>query len=332
MEIIAASSHNTFANGKSFFRRIRTICLPCAMTALLCQCFQIFSDTHTDILVEAQSSTGIKLIETIRPLLVSNNTNDTYLFVSCLDNLDAKLWAGTTSEIRSGLDACEVERVMQLLDSPDPSLRKLVSYSVRIVTDWAMNPFQTLKVLKKVDVGIVEAYYTQLLQASATLPGVREQEEAAQRLFEVVTLLSTDSGETYAQHLKRIIGVVERAVSLPKPHVVQVAIEHVLATFDAGEHRALDLANNEVTFSVASIEFRAGFIGVLAVFLDDSLPDEKIGPTMVVVLCAIVSEYFDLLPVPPTRTLQGLARLLPSNSGMLFRHFFAQVFRGLIHR
>ena len=89
--------------------------------------------------------------------------------------------------------------------------------------------------LKKVDVGIVEAYYAQLLQASGTLPSIREQEEATKRLLEVVQLLYTGSGETYLQHLKTIIGVVEGAVNLTKPHVVQVAVEDVLATFNAGE-------------------------------------------------------------------------------------------------
>lgn len=73
-------------------------------------------------------STGIKLIQCIRHLLVSEDVNDTYLFLSCLDNLDAKLWAGTTPEIPSALEEWEVERVMQLLDSPDPSLRKKVGY------------------------------------------------------------------------------------------------------------------------------------------------------------------------------------------------------------
>ena len=97
------------------------------MTVVLHQCFQLFSNTDADVILETQSSTGIKLVERIRPLLVSEDVNDIYLFVSCLDNLDAKIWAGTTPEIPSTFDVWEVERIMQLLDSPDPSLRKLVS-------------------------------------------------------------------------------------------------------------------------------------------------------------------------------------------------------------
>lgn len=95
---------------------------------------------------------------------------------------------------------------------------------------------QTLKVLQKVDVGIIEAYFTQLLQASGALPGLREQEEATQRLLEVIRLLYAGNGEAYAQHIKTITGVVEGAVSGTKPHVVQVAVEDVLTNLRTGEY------------------------------------------------------------------------------------------------
>lgn len=79
-----------------------------------------------DILLEAQTSTGIKFLQNVRQLLLSEDPNDVYLYISCLDNLDAALWAGTTPEIPSALEAWEVERVMRLLDSPDSSLRRMV--------------------------------------------------------------------------------------------------------------------------------------------------------------------------------------------------------------
>lgn len=90
--------------------------------------------------------------------------------------------------------------------------------------------------LQKVDVGIVEAYFTQLLQASGALPGLREQEEAAQRLLEVIKLLYAANGEAYAQHIKTLTEVVEGAVNSAKPHVVQVAIEDVLTSLRTGEY------------------------------------------------------------------------------------------------
>lgn len=93
---------------------------------VLHQCFLVLSSADTDILLEAQVSTGIKLLENVRQLLLSEDPNDIYLFISCLDNLNAALWAGTTLEIPSALEAWEVERVMRFLDSPDPSLRRKV--------------------------------------------------------------------------------------------------------------------------------------------------------------------------------------------------------------
>ena len=47
--------------------------------------------------------------------------------MSCLKSLNPSLWAGTTSETPGVLEAWEVERVMQLLHSPDILLRRKVS-------------------------------------------------------------------------------------------------------------------------------------------------------------------------------------------------------------
>lgn len=92
-----------------------------------------------------------------------------------------------------------------------------------------------MNVLCKVDSNVVESFYGQLLQASSSLPGPREKEEAAQRLLEVIDLLYAVSGESYAQHLQKIIQVVETADSDSKLHVLQTAVEDVLTKFRNGK-------------------------------------------------------------------------------------------------
>jgi AP-4 complex subunit epsilon-1 len=66
-------------------------------------------------------------VHNIRSLLTSRDLNEQFLFISCLGCLDPTLWAGTTSEAPAVLEAWEVEKVMQLLDSPDSLLRRKVS-------------------------------------------------------------------------------------------------------------------------------------------------------------------------------------------------------------
>ena len=90
------------------------------------QAFQVMSKADKTLLLEVQTSKNVTWIEHIRHLLTSEQPNDIYLFLSCMDYLDPQLWAGTNPDIPTVLEAWEVERVMQLLDSPDSSIRRKV--------------------------------------------------------------------------------------------------------------------------------------------------------------------------------------------------------------
>jgi AP-4 complex subunit epsilon-1 len=168
-----------------------------------------------------------------------------------------------------------------------------------------------------VDLSVVEAYYSQMLQASNVLPGPREQEEAAQRLLEVVDLLYMDDGESYARHVRKILEVVEAAVNNAKPHLVQNAVEEVLSKIRTGKGYLLimHILNSSVK---ANAGFRGGYIGVLAASLDAdaATSEDTFGPTMVIILSAILCEYLDFSPSSPAHILRRLSSLLPAHSGM----------------
>ena len=66
-------------------------------------------------------------------------------------------------------------------------------------------------------------------------------------------------------------------------------------------------------FVAATAEFRSAFLGVMFALLDDS--EQTLGPTMTVIISALVCEYQDSSPVPPARLLQGLASQLPLYNG-----------------
>ena len=93
--------------------------------ALLYDCFSVFRNTPMDVLVPFTTSNGSPVTH-IRHLL-SSNWDEQRLFLSCLACVPPAIWAGTTQDIPPVLEAWEVERVMQLLSSPDPTIRLTVS-------------------------------------------------------------------------------------------------------------------------------------------------------------------------------------------------------------
>lgn len=94
---------------------------------------------------------------------------------------------------------------------------------------------QTLRVLTKVDVNIVEAYYSQLLQVSSSLTGPSEKETAAKRALEAIHVLQADSGEEYAQQIVRLVATLQTRESGAKSHIIQTLVEDILTTLRLGE-------------------------------------------------------------------------------------------------
>lgn len=94
--------------------------------ALLFECFRVLRDNNLEQQLSSLAS-SLSPVRSVRELLTSSDVNDQYTFLSCLECLSPALWAGTTPEIPPVLEAWEVERVMQLLYSKDPLIRRKVS-------------------------------------------------------------------------------------------------------------------------------------------------------------------------------------------------------------
>ena len=99
---------------------------PDAFVVLLYDAFSVLRNTPPDILIPFTASNGSPVAH-IRHLL-SNDASDQHLFLSCLACVPPAIWAGTTQDIPAVLEAWEVDRVMQLLSSPDPAIRLKVSH------------------------------------------------------------------------------------------------------------------------------------------------------------------------------------------------------------
>lgn len=99
---------------------------PINFTALLYDCFSVLRNTPADTIIPFTVSNGSP-ISHIRHLL-SNDSSEQHLFLSCLACVPPAIWAGTTQDVPAVLEGWEVERVMQLLSAPDPTLRLKVRH------------------------------------------------------------------------------------------------------------------------------------------------------------------------------------------------------------
>ncbi|KAI0372895.1 ARM repeat-containing protein [Pilatotrama ljubarskyi] len=249
--------------------------------AIIRQCFSAAAVCPTEVLLEAQAKTGTSFIQEIRQLLTSQEPNGLYVFVCCLASVEPRLWAGTTPEIPSVLEEWEVERVMKLLDSEDKAIRK-----------------QTLRTLWRVDQAIVESYYARALQGE--LPTISEHgsEELLPRLLEILDITSGNDGESYAHQLKDVLKAIEGEGPLDKRPVLQEAVQEMLLRIHSGDS-----------------SWRSGCLGVLFASLVDK--DAEVGPTLMVIVTALLCEYLELSPISPDGILRSLASRLSSYSAAL---------------
>ncbi|RDB25374.1 AP-4 complex subunit epsilon-1 [Hypsizygus marmoreus] len=214
-------------------------------------------------------------IDHIRHLITSSDPNDVYLFLSCLECMDPVLWAGTSPDIPAVLEGWEVERIMQLLESPDTLIRRI-----------------TMRLLNRVDPGIIASFYSKAVETIPSGLSVHDINARAVRLLEIVETQSGEDGELYAKESRDLLLHLE--TFLPTDHpVLEIAVEQVL-----------------LHVRDASDSFRISCPTTLITFVVDT--DTKLSQTMIVITAALVVEYCGKLSISPQDVLQGLASRLTS--------------------
>ncbi|KAG2078780.1 ARM repeat-containing protein [Suillus decipiens] len=245
---------------------------------LLREAFLVLSSVSAKAIQECQIQQSLSPVACIRYLLTSRDVNDRYLFVSCLDCLSPTLWAGTLPGTTAVLDEWEVQGVMKLLDSHDRLVRKI-----------------TLRVLQAVDSSLVKAYNVQLLHNFPTGLTLSDKSEYVSRLLDVGELQYGNDGEQYASYLKDLFTVAEGDTQgrTEDMSVLEVGIDMILTHIQE--------------FDITS---RISCITALAVSVTES--DARIGPTLMVVISALVCEYCGKIATSPQALLQGMASRLVS--------------------
>lgn len=89
------------------------------LKVVVLEIFRLFSQANRDQLASMERSRNMSSVHCIREFLMSDNPNDLYFFISCIECIDVTTWAGTTSESPAVLEEKHFGRIMQLLDSLD---------------------------------------------------------------------------------------------------------------------------------------------------------------------------------------------------------------------
>lgn len=166
---------------------------------------------------------------------------------------------------------------------------------------------QTLGILNRIDLNIVNAYYSQSLQTLPSDLNLTGISEYTTRLLEVVEIQTEGDGELYARQLGGLFTQMEARSPRYAQLVVETAVEMVLLHLRNGTTSCVSCT--VCLFSPAATSFQIGCATTLVISL--ASPETFLGQTMMVIVPALATEYSGRLSVPPPDVLRGLSSRLP---------------------
>lgn len=238
----------------------------------LVDAFSLLSTVPSDAVCQSQAELSYSPAAGIRHLLTSGDPNEQYIFIFCLSCLDPSTWAGNSPGSSAVFDKWEVQQIVKLLDSQDGLIGKM-----------------TLKMLYSVDPGITTAYYSRLVQQMPLDLSVTMKGDHVSRLLDIVEIQCQEDSEQYAGQLKELFATVEgKERALP---VLESCVERILS----------HVRDMESTSQVS-------FVTALAIFAAEA--EVHIGPTLMVIICALVCEHCGKVSAPPSEIIRGMATKL----------------------
>jgi AP-4 complex subunit epsilon-1 len=176
-----------------------------------------------------------------------------------------------------------------------------------------MGRFQTLRVLQAVDSSLVETYSTQLLHNFPAGLTLSDKGEYVSRLLDVGELQYRNDGEQYASYLKDLFAVAEGDTQgrTEDMSILEVGVEMILT------HIQECMCNYCITdvALTAPVDITSRISCVTALAVPVTELDARIGPTLMVVISALVCEYCGKIAISPLALLQGMASRLVSYGG-----------------
>ncbi|KAG1716652.1 hypothetical protein ID866_530 [Astraeus odoratus] len=242
----------------------------------LLDAFSLLATVSAETISESQAKLSYSPVAGIRHLLTSKDPNEQYIFLSCLGCLHNSTWAGNAPGSASVFDEWEVQGIMKFLDSRDRLIRKM-----------------TLNVLFSVDPGIIATYYSRLVENLPSRLPVTEKAEYVSGFLDVIEIQCQENSEQYAMCLKKLFLTVEGE---------QLGKMEASPVLESCVQRILTHAQNMNTTSRASL--------VTALVVSATETGCHIGPTLMVIICALVCEDCCKIPTSPLEILRGIARRL----------------------
>ncbi|KAJ3810385.1 armadillo-type protein [Lentinula aff. lateritia] len=237
--------------------------------ALIRSAFLYLAPLHAGLLTASSSSVPVAPVAYVRSMLTSRESNQQYLFLTCLECLDPQLWAGTTPEIPAVLEQREVEHIMKFLDHHDSVLRK-----------------KTIVILNRVDPNIISSYYGATLQNILNRLG-DEKVKLALPLFEVLEVQAGMDGERYARDVLTLLRQIE-APSSTDGHIFEHVIDIILSFVRQSSGEFMRSTSNCLLTSL----------------LDTKV---QLGSTTMVIMAALACENSGQLSVSWIRILEALS-------------------------
>ncbi|KAF9528535.1 armadillo-type protein [Crepidotus variabilis] len=179
--------------------------------AIVLDVFKILSQLDLSALAASEKSSKLSIVQAIRHWLSTQNANENYLFISCLECVDVGIWAGIQVEHPAVLDADEFERIMLLLNSSDRGIFK-----------------KTARIVNKVDPAILDMQISLTLDAAV---GEKVNEIAISRALDMLSIRHSNDGEKYASSVVELAQKAE--VMSAKPHVLRSVVKEVLTVIRA---------------------------------------------------------------------------------------------------
>ena len=194
---------------------------------MVLQIFRLLAQAKQDQLASMEKSRNMSSVRCIREFLMSENPNDLYFFISCLECIDVTIWASTTSESPSESPAVLEEkhfgRIMQLLDSLDLTIfRKVRVTNSRMTLISSM--IQVLRIVNRVDPTILDIKITQIKAQGLELTRTA-------RVLEIVLARFEHDGASYAFEVLKLFEEMEKTTK--SSQVVNHLVENVLTTIQS---------------------------------------------------------------------------------------------------
>lgn len=170
---------------------------------------------------------------------------------------------------------------------------------------------QTLKILHSVDPIIVNTYYSQALHNLSPSLSLSDKSEYVSRLLEIINMQDADDIDQYARRLKDLFSVVEgreRGATKDLP-VLDLSVQRILSGIRESTLHSPYSIGLPNTFE-GETSSRISCVTALAVSLTE--PEVCVGPTLMVVTSALVSEYCGKVSISPVEMLRGIAMRLAS--------------------